>query len=216
MSILDIIVLAAAALAAWTGWRSGGLHTVVGIVCRVVGVAIGFGLADWVATLAWAFPVRVITEVVLVLLGWTLGGRLAQGVSPSTRRPGDQVSTVNRVLGFGVRAVLTLVIGCLGIQAMLMWGPMTVQAAAVQSALPGVIAQAGPVGVPRLGQLATDGRDVLPPTSMGCCPRPQRSTITLRPSPVPYRKPWYRLQRRIPGRRPSPPEPASSSREAPW
>lgn len=171
MSILDIIVLAVAALAAWTGWRSGGLHTVVGIVGRVAGVAIGLGLADWVAGATWAFPVRVISEIVLVLLGWAVGGRLAQWVSPSTHRPGGRISTVDRALGLGVRAVLTLVVGCLGIQAVSMWGPVGAQAEAADSALPGLVAQVGPVGLPRLGQLASDGRDALPADLHGLLPQ---------------------------------------------
>jgi len=82
MSLLDVVVVLAAAVAAWTGWRSGGLHTVVGVACRLAGLIIGVGVADWVATASWGFPARVITEIVVVLLGWVLGGRLAAWLGP--------------------------------------------------------------------------------------------------------------------------------------
>jgi S1-C subfamily serine protease len=170
MSLLDVVVVLAAAVAAWTGWRSGGLHTVVGVACRLAGLIIGVGVADWVATASWGFPARVITEIVVLLLGWVLGGRLAAWLGPAPR-PAGRVAGPDRVLGVGVRAALTLLVGALGIQALALWGPPAVRADAAHSALPGVIAQVGPVGLPRLGQLATNTRDVLPADLNGMLPQ---------------------------------------------
>ena len=122
MSLLDVVVVLAAAVAGWTGWRSGGLHTVVGVACRLAGLIIGVGVADWVATASWGFPARVITEIVVLLLGWVLGGRLAAWLGPAPR-PAGRVAGPDRVLGVGVRAALTPLVGALGIQALALWGP---------------------------------------------------------------------------------------------
>jgi hypothetical protein len=100
MSLLDLVVVLAAAVAAWTGWQSGGLHTVVGVACRLAGLVLGVGVADWVARVAWGFPARVVTEIVVILVGWMLGGRLGAWLRPD-RHPADRVAVPDRVLGVG-------------------------------------------------------------------------------------------------------------------
>lgn len=120
MTVLDLVVLLVTLLAALSGWRAGGLRTVVGLVLRLAGLGAGLLVAHVVALTGWPFLWRVVAEAGAVLLGLLVGGRMTRLVAPRRADP----STPDRVLGAVVRGGVVAVV-LTGILALVAapWGP---------------------------------------------------------------------------------------------
>ena len=151
--LLDLVVLVVAVLAAWSGWRVGGIRTAVGVLTRGLGLAAGLAVANLVAVTDWSFGWRVAAEVGVVLLGLVVGGRLARAVAPGPATP----SAPDKVAGAVLRGAAALVVttGVLALVAQ-PWGPAGAAQAAgaavtdLRGTLPGDLAGV----VPALGGAA--------------------------------------------------------------
>lgn len=159
MTMIDVVVLLIGALAGWTGWRAGGVHSLVGVLGRVVGVATGLAVAHLIAGTSWSFGWRVAAEFAVVVLGLLVGGRLAHLVAPVPVRP----SSPDRVVGLAVRTVAAVVVTAAVLAGLTLWGPA---AAARATAGSWTVATAAP----QLSSLAAELRGSLPADLDGVVP----------------------------------------------
>ena len=87
MTLVDLVVLAVVALAAWRGWRRGGTSLVLTLAGAVVGVIVGAAVAGW-----WdgsSTPLLVACVLVAGLVGLGLGRR---GADALATRAGGRVA----------------------------------------------------------------------------------------------------------------------------
>lgn len=188
MTWVDMTAVLVIALAAWSGWRAGGLHTLVALVGRAAGLIGGLVLARWISTVPVTFPVRVVGEIVAVLIGLAVGARIARRIAPIHRTGDRPVAPADRVLGLVTRAAVATVAAALVVEGLLLWGSGPVRGAAAASRLPAAVSGAmsgmAPDGMLELRSLVGSLRRALPAdlaTALSyCCPGGRR--VMTRPS----------------------------------
>ncbi|MEJ2870641.1 hypothetical protein WCD74_22960 [Actinomycetospora sp. OC33-EN08] len=148
MTLVDLVVLAVVALAAWRGWRRGGTALVLSLAGTAVGVVLGALLAGWwdPSSRGWL----IAGVVVGGLIGLGAGRRLADALAT---RAGGRVARpvlVDRAVGVVAHGGLALVVCVLVGAAVVAWGPVGLARATEDS---GVLTTAAD-HLPSVGQVA--------------------------------------------------------------
>lgn len=159
MTIVDLVVPVVGALAGWSGWRAGGVHSVAGLLGRAVGAVVGLWVAHLVAATSWSFGWRLAAEIAVVLTGVVVSGRLARTLAPAPVQP----STPDRVVGLALRAVAGTVVAAGVVGALALWAPAAIARTVDGSST--AAAAAGPVTA-----IASDLRPALPGDVDGIIP----------------------------------------------
>lgn len=142
--LIDLVVVLVVALAAWGGWRRGGVSTVVRLACAGVGLALGLLGAGLLSSRV--SPVaHVLLGVVCAAGGLLIGSALGRRMVRRTRAPG----LPDRIAGVVVRGVLAAVTCGLAASFVLAFGP-SAWATAIRAA---PLAPSGPGDVPVAGRV---------------------------------------------------------------
>ena len=148
MTLVDLVVLAVVALAAWRGWRRGGTALVLSLAGAVVGVIVGAAVANWWD--AGSTPLLIACVLVVGLVGLGLGRRGADALAARTGGRRARPVLVDRAVGVVAHGAVALVVCVLVGAAVVAWGPATLASAAEGS---GVLTSAG-AHLPTFSQVA--------------------------------------------------------------
>ncbi|MDL5156686.1 hypothetical protein [Actinomycetospora termitidis] len=162
MTLVDLVVLAVVALAAWRGWRRGGTSLVLSVAGAVVGIVLGAAVAGWwdPSSRGWLIAAIVVGGLVGIGLGRKLADALATRGGGRVARP----VLVDRAVGVVAHGGLALVVCVLIGAAAVAFGPAWLGRAAedsgvlttAQDHLPTVSQVTG--SVPGLDRVAAVGR----------------------------------------------------------
>lgn len=111
--VVDLVVLAVVALAAWRGWRRGGTALVLALAGTVLGLIAGAAIARWWepgSTVLWVGGV-VVGGLVGLALGRRIADALAARAGGRTARPVLVDRAVGVVAHGGLALVLCVVAG---------------------------------------------------------------------------------------------------------
>ncbi|MCD2188274.1 hypothetical protein [Actinomycetospora soli] len=108
MTLVDLVVLAVVALAAWRGWRRGGTSLVLALAGAVLGVIVGATVADWWD--AASTPLLIACVLVAGLIGLGLGRRLADTLAARAGGRHARPVLVDRAVGVVAHGGLALLV----------------------------------------------------------------------------------------------------------